>query len=445
MEVTTCSWDRTTAGRIAGNVTNMFPSFDPGKLAPLMPGYHVWDSWFIMTEDGKVADFQGSRVLIALVRPLEASDQERIAYFVSTPQGFVARGFLFPRKIYDDVREWSGSTILRDDGRIQTFYTIATGAQLDGVWQTNQRFATAIQPFSFDQEGLFTVEGPEYHELLAEPDGELYETWQQAVDKELTMPNMHSVKRGSNQSDNFCFRDPKFFKDPCTKECYILFEGNTGPKSGSPGGRVHQKYLGTHVSTDFPVTPDDLKANGCVGVLHLTNPNYSFGTFKRPWLVTNLVTDEIERINVMVIEGAYYLFVAGHGNKNSMITVNPDLMNVDYMLGFRAHSFLGNLVPLNGSGVVVYQKSMGEMFSGQDQNQQYTYSWMLVPTADPELFECISYANFCNDGGSIKPTKTSGPSLTIKVKKYHTVIVDKVYSVLPAPDPLKIKPPCKCS
>lgn len=431
MQIHTSHWTRSASNAVEGTVSNRFPPFDPGRLAPLMPGYHVWDSWFVLKEDGSVARFGDSRVLIALVRPLGADASEKIAYFVETAKGYVPKGFLFTKPIYGDVREWSGSTILRDDGFLQCFYTISHGAEFHGVWQTVQRFATSIQPVLEGKDGLVEFGTPLLHELLTEPDGHFYETAEQASLRETTMPTIHNMWVGNGQNENSCFRDPKFFKDPATGKAFIFFEGNTGPGSEHPAGSIRAAYMGEHSVHGYCPTVDDLKANGCVGVFEFTTGKYTFGRFLKPWLTSNLVTDEIERINVMVVKGKYYLFVAGHGNKNSMLSVKPELQNVDYMLGFQADSLGGPLKPLNTSGVVVFQKSLGDLYVGQEQNQQYTYSWLLVPTAVEDEFECISYASFCLDGDSIKPTKTAGPSVLVKIENLNTSIVDKAYNILP--------------
>ena len=270
-----------------------------------MPGYHVWDSWFVMSEDGRVADVHGYRVLVALTRPVGASsgEGERIAYFYSKDcVHYRVGGFLFEKPLYADVREWSGSTILRADGHLQSFYTIVTGVQNEGVWQTAQRFATAIQALSVAGQGdaqRLVVSAPMYHALIAEPDGVFYENLKQAGQREALSPTRHNYG-SDDQAENFCFRDPKCYRHEPSGKAYLLFEGNTGPRF-CPAGSVRREYIGSsEFEPDYAPSPDDLKANGCVGVLELTNPEYTFGTFLQPWLATNLVTDEIERINLVL-------------------------------------------------------------------------------------------------------------------------------------------------
>ena len=442
----TCHWSRQCALNLMPRPENIVPAFDTAKIEPMLTDYHVWDSWFVLTEDGQVANIGGMSVFIALVKPLNdkimqygnkiLSDRERIAYFYSQDATHYAfGGFLFNTPLYHDSREWSGSTILRMDGRLQTFYTLARGLRCDGVWQTEQRIATAIQRFDYqnNEKKQLIIHEPDYHAMLIEPDGILYETCQQASEEEKIRPSGAAIFSGNGQVNNFCFRDPKFYKDTQTGRSYLLFEANTGPRF-CPGGRVLPEYIGDEdVFRHFQPTPDDLKANGCVGVLELTNQDYTFGSFLHPWLTTNLVTDEIERINILSNQGYVYLFVVAHGNKCTALTSQPDLINRDYMIGFRAKTVFGELEPLNETGLVIQQKSFGDMYQGQEENHQYLYSWLMVPTSTPGFFDCISYAAFSSNAvGDSIPIKTAGPTLTIQVDGLNTRIVNKRYTILPA-------------
>ncbi|WP_414501699.1 glycoside hydrolase family 68 protein [Zymobacter sp. IVIA_5232.4 C2] len=434
---TVSHWTREAASKIKATAANTFPPFDPSKLRPLMPGYHVWDSWFVLSEAGHVAHINGYRVLIALVRPagLDQGAGEKIAYFYSKDgKHYKAGGFLFEQPLYEGVREWSGSTILRRDGNLQTFYTVADGREYaGGIWQTGQRFATAIQSVIVEESGddeVLKFAKPKYHALLKEPDGLLYETSEQAAKRELQWPTAHTT--GSDQTDNFCFRDPKFFLDAKTGKAYIFFEANTGQEC-CPAGSVKREYIGSAgYDADYTPAVDDLKANGCVGVIELTNDDYTYGEFKKPWLTSNLVTDEIERINVVPHNGHIYLFVAAHGNKCTLVAGNEDLKNRDYMLGFRAKEVLGTLEPLNESGIVLQQKSLGAAYGGQETNQQYVYSWLIVPSDKPGVLDCISYANYSQDtDGQIKPIKTAGPTVEMRISGLESHITNMKYDILP--------------
>ena len=440
MHMTTHHWTVENARGIRATNGNTFPAFDPFKLKQLMPGYQAWDNWLVRDEEGYVANVNGFRVLIALVRPVDAdfSHGERIAYFYSQDGiHYAPGGFLFgDHKLYDDVREWSGSTILRQDGKLQTFYTYAYGAEIDGIWQSVQRLATAIQRVDAQGNELI-ISRPEHNALLGgacEPDGYYYETPEQASAREAKWPSRHRIDAGSDQIENNCMRDPFFYKDRHTGKRYLAFEGNTGA-GFHPPGHIRSEYVSADGLPDqgFAPSEDMLKANGCIGIIELTDDDMTFGQFQIPWLTANLVTDEIERINIIHHEDHLYLFCVGHGNKNALASENKHLINRDYMLGFRATRFGAPLIPLNGSGVVVQQKSYGPEYTGQAENQQYVYSWLITPHKGqkPGVFSCVSYANYCDTGSGIEAVMSAGPSIKIEIDGLKTRIVGMMYDIQP--------------
>lgn len=439
----TSHWTVENARAIRATSTNTVPPFDPDKLGLLMPGYQSWDNWLVRDEDGYVADVGGFTVLIALVRPIGAdfSQGERIAYFYSADGvHYEPGGFLFGEQtLYEGLREWSGSTILRRDGKIQTYYTCAYGSDYGGVWQTVQRLATAIQDFEVQPgKDYLSIAEPSHHSLLGgacEPDGHFYETPAQASEREAKWPTRHRVAVGSDQTENNCCRDPFYFRDPVSGKRYLAFEGNTGADFHPPG-YVRPEYISAKgiPAEGFAPTEDMVKANGCIGLIELTDEQGTFGTFLPPLLTSNLVTDEIERINIVFHEGHYYLFCVGHGNKNTLVSENPDLVNRDYMLGFRGKSMFGPFEPLNGSGVVVQQKSMGDAYAGQAENEQAVYSWLITPRRDQRagVFKCVAYANYCNTGDQVEAVMGAAPSLSIEINGLNTRIVGMSYDILPA-------------
>lgn len=428
-------WTREAASKLKATASNTVPPFNLAKVRTLIPGQHFWDWWYVMTEDGKVADINGFKIIVGLARPIDDAESAnaRIVYLLSKDgEHYAYGGPLFgEHRLFADCQEWSGSTILRDDGKLQTFYTVAKGVLIDGNWQTSQRFATAIQELTTTDTSV-VAQVPFYHELLAQPDGLLYETPDQAGAREAMYPTAHSRAIGSDQTENTCFRDILFYKCPRTGRRFGLFEANTGSEV-CPAGTVTRDYIGSSAHEPmYSPTPDDLKANGCIGILEFTNEDNTFASLMPPILTSNLVTDEIERINVIDHKGYVYLFCVGHGNKNTLVTHNEDLSNRDYMIGFRSRSLFGPYTPLNGSGVVVQQKSYGAPYSGQEQNQQYVYSWKLVPTGTKGVFDCVGYANFSTDAsGNAVPVKTVAPTLQVKIDGLTTKIVGMKYDVQP--------------
>lgn len=414
---TVTSWTREQAESMGYNGRNTYPVFDLSQVKPLDPEYDIWDSWLVMTEEGQVADVRGYNVLIALGAPVGDSSSAKIKYFYSktSENRWVSGGDVFADNLLPDTQEWSGSTIYTHEGDLQFFYTVASSYEdpETGVFQTNQRFATAIVPV-YGSSTQFYLLSPVYHELLIEPDGYFYQTVEQAIWIEQRFPTQHRRDLGSDQVNNFTFRDPHYFKDADGTQ-YLLFEGNTGEALHAEG-TVLPEYIGSF-SEDYTPSADDLKANGCIGVIVLGAERTS-ASFLPPLLTSNLVTDEIERINVIVHENRYYLFAATHGNK--MTVDGNDLINRDFLIGFVSDSLLGSYEPLNGTGIVITQKSPGDPYDGQETNEQYVYSWLVVPAADGR-FVVIAYSNFSTlpDGSTVK-IKSSAPVVELLISGNDT-------------------------
>ncbi len=431
-------WTREMASKIKATPKNTPPAINLAKVRPLMPGHHVWDNWYLMTWANELASVLGFKVIIALARPVddEESAHARIVYFYSADgEHYTAGGSLFDAPLFDDCQEWSGSTVLRRDGKVQTFYTVASAYEKDGVFQTRQRFATAIQEVApiTDESGAVTgirFESPSYHDLLAEPDGVLYETVDQAAVRELMLGTKHSRADGSDQTENSCWRDILYYECPRTGRRFGIFEANTA--SVCPAGGVSRANIGgADFEPDYQPTIDDLKANGCIGILEFKDDNNTYVELMPPLLVANLVTDEIERINVIDHDGHVYLFCVGHGNKNTLVDHDDSLTNRDYLLGFRGKTLFGPFEPMNESGVLIQQKSAGAPYAGQEQNEQYMYSWKLVPTDKAGVFDVIAYANYSTVDGKVVPVKTAAPTLQIRINGLESELCGIKYDIQP--------------
>lgn len=451
LEIQTMAYNLKLAASISETQTTKFPEFDNARLWQMWPGYQCWDNWPVLDEMGMLANVGGFTVFLALCRPVGASfsTDNRIAYFYSADGvNYKAGGFLFEKPIYDGISEWSGSTILRNDGKLQTFYTVADSVKPEGVFQTRQRLATAIQEFALETSDLTSEDPvydtlhilpPEHNELLhgaSEPDGGLYETPEQASSREAKWPTRHNRTYGSDQTENICDRDPFHFYDVETRKHYLIFEGNTGSKF-CPPGMLRSEYIGGSLGKGVAITEDMLKANGCIGIIELTNDDMTYGRRLQPWLVFNLVTDEVERINLIRHDGHLYLFTTCHGNKLSTNT-NDDMVNRDLMLGFRADRLGGELTPLNINGVTLQQKSAGAPYQGQAENKQSVYSWLVVrePNMKDGHFRVWSYANWCvaADGSGVQPIMNAGPAVEIEIDGLDTRLVGLSYNVNPIYD-----------
>ena len=437
-------YTREMANKIAITNENKQPVVDLARIKQIVPGQQVWDGYFCVDHaTGVVANIGGFKVLVLLARDTTDPDfsHSRQAYIYAPYDSdeYVFGGYICGgTKLYGDINEWSGSVIHREDGKIQTFYTIASNFEKDGIFQTHQRFATAISGFKVvpteDGIGKLVIEEPTYHGLLAEPDGIIYETTEQSVDLEKRFPTLHNRALESDGTANHCFRDPKYFEHEGRK--FLLFEANTAPDYKHGPARIRPEYVGSAATADeYVVSTDDLKANGCIGVMELTDEENTFGVFQEPWMTFNLFSAEVERINIVKHQNAFYLFTCTHSTKSSALE-HAEMINVDMLLGFRASYFLGPLVPLNESGVVIAQKSLGAPYGGADANQQYVYSWLILPRADSgvsNVFDVTAYTNYSTDAnGTIQAVKATSPTLQLEMKGLNTRIVGQRYDVNPS-------------
>lgn len=170
---TVSHWTREHVSKFSATADNTFPTFDLSEIKVFMNGVDIWDSWLALDEQGNVASICGNHVLCALGKSNWGMHQKaHIFYFYSQDgRSFAVGDTLLPELLVKDGQEWSGSTLLRSDGKVQTFYTVATGCVREGIWQTSQRLATAIQTPSIDTSGALVFAAPEYHHMLLSPDG----------------------------------------------------------------------------------------------------------------------------------------------------------------------------------------------------------------------------------------------------------------------------------
>lgn len=408
-----------------------FPKFDITQIKALSSDMNIWDTWMVLDESGNIAKVRGFNVLIALGHHSGVDNPRLVYFYTSDNLHYHFGGDLLPERLVKGCQEWSGCSILRRDGRLQTFYTISQHADDSSVDGNYQRIATAIQaPWKrTGQSGHLELlfDRPSEHKIIMEPDGRYYQTFDQMVRGESQYPNQHDVSKGSDRNNNFCFRDPCFFRDPKTGAPYLLFEANTGSEYYPEGD-----WQPECVSDDFTSTmrrrptTNELKANGCVGMARLEDYEYTEARMLPPLLTSSLATDEIERINLMYIDDYYYLFFTTRGAM--MSTTNPDLMHRNMMIGFRSQTLRGGYKPLNGNGVVIQQHVNASNIQLPLDDPQYVYSWFLLPNS-----RVLTYAwHATNDAGETYVKFTAGPSAVLAIEGDRTYVTGVDYNIQPA-------------
>ena len=336
------SWTRQQSGQIritSTNVTNVIQAPFPRISQDLW----IWDMWPLMTKDGSVAELPGGwRVLFALsapqnVLPGQRHDIARIAYFYSrNGYDWIQGGLLFEEGTAFGSRQWAGSAILDEDGRIYYFYT-ATGRRGEAQITYEQRIALSSSDYISDSDGVRFVDFAP-HQIILEPDGVLYQTQEQ-----------------SSGGIIYAFRDPFFFKDPATGCEYLLFEGNVA-------GTVNDINCGPNV----PIEAREYTGN--IGIALLRTNDFSEWALLPALLEATCNNQQTERPHIIVSSGNYYLFTDSH-----KFTFAPGLIpgpGPDGLYGFVASRLRGNYVPLNDGGLVL---------ANPPQEEYQAYSWLVLP------------------------------------------------------------------
>lgn len=358
-------WTRAEAELIRITDENAAPVIR-GPLPQTSELVGVWDSWPIITRDASVAvlDF-GWRVLIALTSPKTVLPGARHSiakwgYFISKDGvSWEYQGDVFREGEALGARQWAGSTMVDDEGRVHFFYTASGRAgspchACDTPACCEQRIAYTSAELVVDAAGVRFEDFSE-HQIILEPDGVLYQTLEQA-----------EVCGGIV----YAFRDPQWWKDPATGCEYLIFEGNVaGPCTDIDCG---------------PGVPIEARMyTGNIGLALRENNSFTDWRLLPALLEATCTNQQTERPHIVVREGRYYLFTISH-----LFTYAPGLVpgpGPDGLYGFVSDSLRGEYVPLNQSGLVI---------ANPPQNQFQAYSWLVLPD-----FTVTSFVDFYNLGG----------------------------------------------
>ncbi|WP_139492466.1 glycoside hydrolase family 68 protein [Brevibacillus dissolubilis] len=368
---TVFNWSREAVSHIDMNENNTAPVIQMEDLEEMAPEYHVWDTWPLQDRNGNLAVVNGYKIIFALTVPSDVIPGKRhdtagIRYFYSKDgQSWKVGGLLFNDGQALGSRQWAGSAIVDKNGKLHIFYT-ATGRKNETHLTYEQRLATATAEIKTTDASV-TFANWSDHKVILEPDGQYYQTQEQA---------------GQGES-SYAFRDPYFFQDPKTGEEYLLFEANS---AGSLAQRTCQPE---HPNTDL--TEESKSYNGSIGVAKAVNDNLTEFQILPPVLEANCVNEELERPGMIVKGNRYYLFTKTHHEKFALGLDAPE-----GLYGFTSASLMGGYQPLNGSGLVI---------ANPQDNPYQAYSWMVMPNGT-----VISFVNYVDvDGQNIHEIGEQSP------------------------------------
>lgn len=345
---------------------------ETGKVEPL----DIWDSWPVMNANtGAVTDWNGYQLVFGMAGS-PANPRDNHLYLFYTKYGdenfndWKCAGPVFGFGQNSVHQRWSGSACVNSDGTIQLYYTdvdTSTG-------HNDQRIATVTITLA-NNNGQISIANRQNEKILFAGDGKLYQTFVQ-------------FEQGNMNVDNFCMRDPHIFVD--NGQRYLLFEGSTGSDNYQGMDQIYNlgNYGGATIADDVndmfqiinnsDMTARGSYANAAIGILRLggTEKDPTVAHVYAPLVQAPLATDEIERPDIIKINGKYYLFDDARLNRG---TNDPSWQAADkavgdnvIMLGFVSDHLTYGYKPLNGTGVVLTATANAN-------SRTATYAYYAVP------------------------------------------------------------------
>lgn len=366
------------------------PYFDASKIKNMPAAYtrdaqtgeyaelDVWDSWPVQdTKTGEVVNWNGYQLVVAMMGiPAENDSHLYLLYNKYGDNDFSHwknAGSIFG---YDETplhQEWSGSATVNSDGTIQLYYTKVDTSD-EGLY--DQKIASAVLTLS-NTDDTVTIASVTNDHVIFEGDGYHYQTYAQ-------------WRKTNKGADNVALRDAHIIEDD-NGDRHLIFEASTGTENYQGEHQIYnwKNYGGDaaynvqslfDILANGDITSRATWANAAIGILKLNdNEKYPEVAAVYTSLVTaNMVSDEIERPDVVKLGDKYYLFASTRLNRGSndyaWALADSTVGDNVAMIGFVSDELTGGYQPLNGSGVVLTASVPANWRTA-------TYSYYVVPVA----------------------------------------------------------------
>lgn len=320
----------------------------------------IWDSWPVQDpKTGYVQNWNGYQLVVAMMGIPHKSDSH--LYLLYNKYGdnnfanWKVAGSIFGYNMPVTGGQWSGSAMLNSDGSVQLYYANV----LSQLGSNHQRVASATVNLGLEN-GVVSIKNVENDQILFEGDGITYQTFDQWAS---------GANRGGDNPQN---RDGHIFQDD-DGNYYVAFETATGNNGSNPEKYENLYQWGRYggdanynlseiikIVGDSDMTMRAQLANSAIGFMKLDMSNPKKPKVEKlynPLVQTVLTGDEIERPDLMKLNGKYYLFVdarINHATDTDLSKATDSTVGDNVtMLGFVSDSLTGNFVPLNGDGLVL--------------------------------------------------------------------------------------------
>ncbi|HEM3178287.1 TPA: glycoside hydrolase family 68 protein [Streptococcus suis] len=390
-----------------------------GEVADL----DVWDSWPVQDiKTGEVVNWNGYQLVVAMMGVPNTNDNHLYLlynkYADNTFDNWKNAGAIFGYNSTSLIQQWSGSAVVNSDGSIQLYYTHVDTSDNNS---NNQQLATATLNLAYDDSDVYLVSVDNDTVLTPEGgDGYYYQSYAQ-------------WRETFTGADNIAMRDPHVIEDADGSR-YLIFEASTGTQNYQGENQIYNwaNYGGDaayNIKSLFAILENsDMYerakfANAAIGILKLsgTEKNPTIQEYYTPLVSSPMVSDEIERPNVVKLGDKYYLFAASrlnHGSNNTAWNLANSVVGDNVvMLGYVSDSLTSGYSPLNHSGVVLTASVPADWRTA-------TYSYYAVPVeGSSDTLLVTAYMTNRNEVAGKGNNSTWAPSFLIQILPDNTTRV----------------------
>lgn len=389
-----------------------------GKVEDL----EIWDSWPVQdAKTGYVSNWNGYQLVIGMMGVPNVNDNH--IYLLYNKYGdndfnhWKNAGPIFGLGT-PVIQQWSGSATLNKDGSIQLYYT---KVDTSDNYTNHQKLASATVYLNLEKDqDKISIAHVDNDHIIFEGDGYHYQTYDQ-------------WKETNKGADNIAMRDAHVIDDEDGNR-YLVFEASTGTENYQGDDQIYQwlNYGGTNKDNlgDFfqILSNSDIKdrakwSNAAIGIIKLNNDvkNPSVAEVYSPLISAPMVSDEIERPDVVKLGNKYYLFAATRLNRGSnddaWMATNKAVGDNVAMIGYISDNLTHGYVPLNESGVVLTASVPANWRTA-------TYSYYAVPVEgrDDQLL-ITSYITNRGEVAGKGMHATWAPSFLLQINPDNTTTV----------------------
>lgn len=375
----------------------------------------VWDSWPVQdVKTGEVVNWNGYQLVVAMMGIPNTNDNHLYLlyndYKDNNFDNWRNAGSIFGYGLDAITQQWSGSAIVNSDGTIQLYYTNVDTSDNNS---NNQMLATATLTLAVEN-GQVVIKSVDNNRILTPKggDGYYYQSYKQ-------------WRATFTGADNIAMRDPHVIEDEDGQR-YLVFEASTGTQNYQGENQIYnwKNYGGDaafNVSSLFDILANEDMyvrasfANAAIGIVRLTGNEKtpSIAQYYTPLLSSTMVSDEIERPNVVKLGGKYYLFAASrlnHGSNDiAWNKANEEVGDNVVMLGYVSDKLTSGYKPLNKSGVVLTASVPADWRTA-------TYSYYAVPVeGSDDTLLVTAYMTNRNEVAGKGKNSTWAPSFLIQI------------------------------